>query len=427
MKKSLMFIIALIFAVSSCNKTEHIVIDHYEEGMSADENAESFAVLLSSALNNSEIIDLIGEISAIQFDGDNNFLLAEHLTNTTTRGTQSLYELLKNTVQTRSLASESDNLDEIINNIVSADPLLQIYLMNDELLNTGISPVIVCLPEEYDDSVPSTLVGYDLQGNRFTFSSEELIEDRPVIVLSRNERTIAIANSHVSPSGQYMGADPYFVSSDYHYYLKEELTYPEEIATGDIIPTNYVQTRVTTEKSEAWAAKILGSPFDDCHRYNNYPTKDYIKKVTIASKSAWKDMESGWLGDPDLYVYVIYGDTLLGYLSAKKVKKYVGTGYKNRNNIQWCDKDIDVIRWSLLNNGDMMKYVWYDDDGGSIISIPITAEIQAAEMEPIEVSATVDIGNKDEEGGTSLVYYYDDQSTIYNTGWVKFQIDANAQ
>lgn len=427
MKKSLMFIIALIFAVSSCNKTEHIVIDHYEEGMSADENAESFAVLLSSALNNSEIIDLIGEISAIQFDGDNNFLLAEHLTNTTTRGTQSLYELLKNTVQTRSLASESDNLDEIINNIVSADPLLQIYLMNDELLNTGISPVIVCLPEEYDDSVPSTLVGYDLQGNRFTFSSEELIEDRPVIVLSRNERTIAIANSHVSPSGQYMGADPYFVSSDYHYYLKEELTYPEEIATGDIIPTNYVQTRVTTEKSEAWAAKILGSPFDDCHRYNNYPTKDYIKKVTIASKSAWKDMESGWLGDPDLYVYVIYGDTLLGYLSAKKVKKYIGTGYKNRNNIQWCDKDIDVIRWSLLNNGDMMKYVWYDDDGGSIISIPITAEIQAADMEPIEVSATVDIGNKDEEGGTSLVYYYDDQSTIYNTGWVKFQIDANAQ
>lgn len=43
------------------------------------------------------------------------------------------------------------------------------------------------------------------------------------------------------------------------------------------------------------------------------------------------------------------------------------------------------------------------------------------------MSATVDIGNKDEEGGTSLVYYYDDQSTIYNTGWVKFQIDANAE
>ena len=48
-------------------------------------------------------------------------------------------------------------------------------------------------------------------------------------------------------------------------------------------------------------------------------------------------------------------------------------------------------------------------------------------MEPIELTATVEIGNKDEEGGTSLVYYYDAQSTIYNTGWVKFQIDANAQ
>lgn len=427
MKKSLLFIIALIFAVSSCNKTEHTVIEPFEEGISANENAESLAVLLSSALNNAEIMDLVSEISAIKFDGDNNFLLAEHLSSTPTRSTRSLYELLKANIQTRSVASESDNLDEIINNIVSADPLLQIYLMNDELLNNGIPPVIVCLPEEYDDAVSSTLVGYDLHGNRFTLSSEELIEDRPVIVLSRNERTIAVENSRVPSSGQYMGAAPYYVSSDYHYYLKEDLTYPEEIATGDIISTNYVQTRVTTEKSEDWAAKILGSPFNDCHRYNNYPTKDYIKKVTIASKSAWKDMESGWLGDPDLYVYVIYGDTLLGYLSAKKVKKYVGTGYKNRNNIQWCDKDIDVIRWSLLNNGDMMKYVWYDDDGGSIISIPITAEIQAAEMEPIEVSATVDIGNKDEEGGTSLVYYYDDQSTIYNTGWVKFQIDANAQ
>lgn len=427
MKRSLIFIAALVFAVSSCDKTEHMVNTQYEESISVDDNAESLAVLLSSALNNSEILDMLSEISAAQFDGDNNFLLAEHLTPTTTRSTRSLYELLKANIQTRSVASESDNLDEIINNIVSADPLLQIYLMNDELLNNGIPPVIVCLPEEYDDAVSSTLVGYDLHGNRFTLSSEELIEDRPVIVLSRNERTIAVENSRVPSSGQYMGAAPYYVSSDYHYYLKEDLTYPEEIATGDIISTNYVQTRVTTEKSEDWAAKILGSPFNDCHRYNNYPTKDYIKKVTIASKSAWKDMESGWLGDPDLYVYVIYGDTLLGYLSAKKVKKYVGTGYKNRNNIQWCDKDIDVIRWSLLNNGDMMKYVWYDDDGGSIISIPITAEIQAAEMEPIEVSATVDIGNKDEEGGTSLVYYYDDQSTIYNTGWVKFQIDANAQ
>lgn len=427
MKRLLIFIAALVFAVSSCDKSEHMVNNQYEGSISADDNAESLAVLLSSALNNSEILAMISEISAAQFDGDNNFLLAEHLTPTTSRSTRSLYELLKTNIQTRSVASESDNLDEIINNIVSADPLLQIYLMNDELLNNGIPPVIVCLPEEYDDAVSSTLVGYDLHSNRFTLSSEELIEDRPVIVLSRNERTIAVENSRVPSSGQYMGAAPYYVSSDYHYYLKEDFTYPEEIATGDIIPTNYVQTRLTTGKTEAWAAKVLGAPFNDCHRFNNYPTKDYIKKVTIASKSAWKDMESGWLGDPDLYVYVIYGDTLLGYLSAKKVKKYIGTGYKNRNNIQWCDKDIDVIRWSLLENGDMMKYAWYDDDGGSIISIPITAEIQAAEMEPIELTATVEIGNKDEEGGTSLVYYYDAQSTIYNTGWVKFQIDANAQ
>lgn len=427
MKKSLLFIIALIFAMSSCNKTEHTVIEPFEEGISANENAESFAVLLSSALNNAEIMDLVSEISAIKFDGDNNFLLAEHLSSTPTRSTRSLYVLLKNNLHTRSVASESDNLDEIINNIVSADPLLQIYLMNDELLNTGVSPVIVCLPEEYDDSIPLTLVGYDLQGNRFTFSSEELIEDKPVIVLSRNERTIAIENSSVSSSGQYMGADPYFVSSDYHYYLKEDLVYPEENVPFDVFPTNYVETKATTEKSEAWAAKILGAPFNDCNRFNNYPTKDYIKRVTVASKSAWKDMESGWLGDPELYVYVIYGDTLLGYLSPKKMKKYVGTGYKNRLNIQWRETNIDVIRWSLLNNGDMMKYVWYEDDGGSILSIPVTAEIQAAEMEPVEVKATIEVGNKDEEGGTSLVYYYDAQSTIYNTGWVKFQIDANAQ
>ena len=118
MKKSLLFIIALIFAVSSCNKTEHTVIEPFEEGISANENAESLAVLLSSALNNSEIMDLVSEISAIKFDGDNNFLLAEHLSSTPTRSTRSLYVLLKNNIHTRSVASESDNLDEIIKMII---------------------------------------------------------------------------------------------------------------------------------------------------------------------------------------------------------------------------------------------------------------------------------------------------------------------
>ena len=121
----------------------------------------------------------------------------------------------------------------------------------------------------------------------------------------------------------------------------------------------------------------------------------------------------------------------------KKEKKYIGKGYKNRNNIHWLDLaeagiDTELFRWSLVDNGTNIRYEWWEDDGGALIDHTTSVSIEIPNAlgelispEPVEVN--VKIGKKDDYAGSVYAYYIDENNHIYNTSYVMFEIEYRKQ
>ena len=164
---------------------------------------------------------------------------------------------------------------------------------------------------------------------------------------------------------------------------------------------------------------------------------DFITRVRPTSKSAWSDIEPAIMGDPELYFYFELGSILGGKGQIKKEKKYIGKGYKNRNNIHWLDLaeagiDTELFRWSLVDNGTNIRYEWWEDDGGALIDHTTSVSIEIPNAlgelispEPVEVN--VKIGKKDDYAGSVYAYYIDENNHIYNTSYVMFEIEYRKQ
>jgi len=204
---------------------------------------------------------------------------------------------------------------------------------------------------------------------------------------------------------------PIHVDEKYNYYLKTDIQYtsdtnPEMASIGDlVIPSEYRQS----------------------HRYQvGKEGKDYVYKVRPKNKSAWNKLENSFLGDPELYVNVVYGKFLGGALGSDNVTKMFPTGYKNRNNIKWKVQNVEMLRWDLLENGKSMKYVWAEDDGGSIINIDVQYSIGFLNNQVLNGTFKIGIGKNDERAGESIVYYTDEDEHVYDTGYVLFTIQTRA-
>ena len=174
MKTKLFIIFFLSLAIIGCNEQAKQNLDIVLPDISVDENADAFAKILSSSMNNHEMLDFIKEMAEERFDGDENFLIMDKIDDKSTKSSNTFYDMLS-VVATKS--ESSYDLDSIIEAIKVNDPLLQVYVMNSELWDSGIEPLVVLLPENYDDERICTLTGYKMNGEVFTFSSENEIAD----------------------------------------------------------------------------------------------------------------------------------------------------------------------------------------------------------------------------------------------------------
>lgn len=228
-----------------------------------------------------------------------------------------------------------------------------------------------------------------------------------------------------------MDANPIYETDYYTYYLQEDLSSSSLNDESDVPQTK------ATAVAEKTIAGLLGGDYPSCGRMNLYPTKDYITRVRPTSKSAWSDIEPAIMGDPELYFYFELGSILGGKGQIKKEKKYIGKGYKNRNNIHWLDLaeagiDTELFRWSLVDNGTNIRYEWWEDDGGALIDHTTSVSIEIPNAlgelispEPVEVN--VKIGKKDDYAGSVYAYYIDENNHIYNTSYVMFEIEYRKQ
>lgn len=366
--------------------------------------------MAQSLTANSELPSFLLNKASERFDGDNNFLVIPALDEPVTKGGTTLREMLQSSCfVTRSDGATYINVDSIASRLKVESPLLQVYIMNEESWNTTQNPLVVYLPDDFDDQIVSNVPAYDSEGNKIMLPSDGNYENQSMIIVSRNERTVAVSKDVLGGDNEYMGASPIHVSDKYNYYLKTDLVYTvfPDIEIGDL------------------GDLFIPSEYKDSHRYKlGNKGHDYVYKVRPKNKSAWNKLEHPFIGDPELYVNVIYGKYLGGVLGAGNVMKMFPTGYKNRLNIKWKVQNVEMLKWNLLENGKSMKYVWGEDDGGSIIDINVPYSIGFLNNQILDGVFNIGIGDWDERAGEAIVYYTDENDHQYDTGYVLFTIQT---
>lgn len=409
-------ILSLTFYSVSCDKSPLPAYDTHNsdnETTYIDETGETFAKLLANSLNdNVNLSSYLYAKASERFDGDNNFLIIPALDEPVAKSEHSFKEMLKaSCLATRGEGGDNIDVDAIARKLKVESPLLQVYIMNIDAWDVTDKPLVAYIPDDFDDQVVSTISAFDGNGNEILLSSDGKYENQSIIVVSRNERTVAASKDVLGDNIEFKGAMPIHVDEKYNYYLKTDIQYtsdtnPEMASIGDlVIPSEYRQS----------------------HRYQvGNEGKDYVYKVRPKNKSAWNKLENPFLGDPELYVNVIYGKFLGGALGSDNVTKMFPTGYKNRNNIKWKVQNVEMLRWDLLENGKSMKYVWAEDDGGSIINIDVQYSIGFLNNQVLNGTFKIGIGKKDERAGESIVYYTDEDEHVYDTGYVLFTIQTRA-
>ena len=221
-------------------------------------------------INNNNFKDFVLNNAALRFDGDYNFLVVPTLSSKTKAGNDVL-------------AVPS----ELMNDIAKEDPLLQIFVLHPENWTENNLPLVVYLPLDFDDQTTEYIDAYTPDGNIISVKVRDTFESQAVVVVSHNERTVAVSTDLRETKSHTMDANPIYETDYYTYYLQEDLSSSSLNDESDVPQTK------ATAVAEKTIAGLLGGDYPSCGRMNLYPTKDYITRVRPTSKSAWSDIEPG--------------------------------------------------------------------------------------------------------------------------------------
>lgn len=394
--------ILIILQISCSDKDEFMSKDAAVElQMSC---GEEFAKQLATSLKSKELYSYICSKAAEEFDGDENFLIIPNWDSpelTKEGNLKTFKQLLK---ESRVQYSQQMNLEYLFTRMKEKSPLQQIYVMNSHLLSSYTKiPLVVYLPDDFDQNKTTHVNAYDVDGNYFKLDPKGEYEDQVMFVVSQNERTV-IVNKNEYPKSFGMDELNHIYSNElYDYYIVKD----------------YSQSHDTSSKtSKEVHAKI-------CDRDRSSIDKDYIHSIRINGKDAWQGIEAAFKGDPELYIYAYYGEKLFqNNYATKDIRKGIISGdYGRRRKIKTVYPNIDIKRWNREENGDHMKYVWNEADGsidGGIASFEF--ELNVFGKPVITGSGVLHLLDNDDPAGESFVYYTENSGTHYNTGTLTFSI-----
>lgn len=246
-------VVCIVLSLAACSKSD-LESDDSLISESALNEEEQFAKTLAVALkNNNELSSFIRSEAEKAFDGDNNFLVVPNSDQPSTKGGRSFRDMLKTSVPaTKSSESTDIDVDYLLdNNIKSNSPLLQVYVMNEECYDKTESFKVVYIPEDFEEGVTMSVPCYNENGEKTMIPTNNECEDEAVLVVSRNERTVAVNKILLNGEETYKGATPIFKDEYYNYYLVNDLNngsslvQPSSIIDDILIPDEYKKVNAT--------------------------------------------------------------------------------------------------------------------------------------------------------------------------------------
>lgn len=243
--------ILLSICIVSCSKVSNIEEEEYISQSLIGEPGAVFAQIVQQNINNNNFKDFVLNNAALRFDGDYNFLVVPTLSSKTKAGNDVL-------------AVPS----ELMNDIAKEDPLLQIFVLHPENWTENNLPLVVYLPLDFDDQTTEYIDAYTPDGNIISVKVRDTFESQAVVVVSHNERTVAVSTDLRETKSHTMDANPIYETDYYTYYLQEDLSSSSLNDESDVPQTK------ATAVAEKTIAGLLGGDYPSCGRMNLYPTKD---------------------------------------------------------------------------------------------------------------------------------------------------------
>ena len=236
--------------------------------------------------------------------------------------------------------------------------------------NTGsLSPLVLFIPADYDEKTyTKPLQAYDKDGQVHLLDNKKA-PDYPVVVVGPSERVkgTALTSENFGPKGanaQKGGATTNRVPSD---------------DGGGVGGPPYVPPTPPSTPPQYYAT---------CRTDNQ---TEYLRSLWMKGVSYY---ESWFLGDPEVVLQIL---TPTGLTSSSGGN---GTLYQSmyvmpRLHIEdtwYCD--LNLYYWSKSRYGDAVKYVWLEQDGGTIATVETTIK---------GVKVTYVIANDDDMIGTQVM------------------------
>jgi hypothetical protein len=373
--------------------------------------AKSVAQNLVGNINSESIRQFIKEQSLRRFDGDDNFLIANHLhhqisvSNARTEVKSFADIISRSSASARTTTSLIDSLTEYY-------PLLQVAVIvpeEDSLENWNTTESLLVAYVPLTDSI-EFIPAYDSEGNYIELSAN-VQPNETVIVISQNERLIGLTTTETSgiECSDFHDLSPYFQTGYYSFYLKEEYYAALNVCA-------FADATSDTDNSSGRIAAI-------CDR-DSKSTKDNLHQMKFNSTSVYKDAKDGWFNnDMEIRVDILFGKQ---NGSITKLTKYFNKSQSTMKKLSWTGLNAEVVTWDKSVYGDAMLYSWLEDDGDGSTTTTSSWNSKYDDNNTVTLTATYSIPKKNYNLAESIVEYCDNtdgDGYTYNTGRMQFRVN----
>jgi len=424
MKKVYLFILSIFISsivFISCTRDNDSEFEGIDESFAQIDVRFEYARLLSLAVqedsNLNQTLENLAKKSLQEGYYEQEFFVALD-------GFQGIPELENQSLHSVLLNMGNKESQDVLNNFSSTHPGMSVLLVGDE--NTSTYSNRVYVDDNFDDSNPATQINYFINGELFSHAISELPEKKAFIV--RDSEAYVSVEELENPIYDSPGMKPVSIGKSIDgndimvqsFSFGEDLLDPFDDGSGGGGSGGGDSSGTCTETCER-----------DCPDNQNKTENLYRFRTR-------KDYDAGFRGKGEWFFVIVFADDVQYSLDDGEVNVtgnplgFVRTGEvgRVRDNFEWRVVNFSSIIWDRATDGDRMKIVAFEADGGKAktIDIPLSFMFNPFGILPTPIplssNISISIGDGDDFIGEILIEYCQDLDFQYfPAGDVEIQLN----